>query len=151
MIILTKSPNDQDSILLMEELSNVLEKIYGNSGKHSFHMDQMSKDTSVFAVAYTKDMQPVGCGAILPYDTKIAEVKRVYAKEKGVGSHILQYLEEEAKKMKYTSLYVETRKINQGAVAFYLKHGYQTMKNYGPYKGRADAICFQKNIDSYQS
>lgn len=148
MNIRKKSPLDQEAVLLMEELSKTLESMTGNSGKHSFHAEDVTESRALFAVAYTDDECAVGCGAIRPVTKDIAEVKRMYARNKGegIGRQLLLYLQEEAKSMGYQVLYVETRKINQGAVAFYLKNGYQIIENYGNYKGREEAICFEKRI-----
>ena len=32
------------------------------------------------------------------------------------------------------------------AVRFYLTHGYRVCENYGKYKGREEAICFEKEV-----
>jgi ribosomal protein S18 acetylase RimI-like enzyme len=79
---------------------------------------------------------------------KIGEIKRMYAREagRGVGSSLLQALEERGRAFGYQTLWLETRRINKGAVKFYLKHGYKVRENYGPYIGRAVAVCFEKNL-----
>ncbi|HBZ2419723.1 TPA: GNAT family N-acetyltransferase, partial [Klebsiella pneumoniae] len=32
------------------------------------------------------------------------------------------------------------------AVAFYVKHNYQRIANYGPYVGKDKAVCFSKHL-----
>jgi len=65
-------------------------------------------------VVATLENEPIGCGSIREIDSYTAEVL------------------------------CETRKINTVAVAFYLKSGFKRIENYGVYKGRDDAVCFQK-------
>jgi ribosomal protein S18 acetylase RimI-like enzyme len=41
---------------------------------------------------------------------------------------------------------LETRKVNKKAVAFYLAKGYKVIENFGKYRGREEAVCFEKRI-----
>lgn len=148
MRIIETQPNTQDAINLMEELSNSLEFITGDSGENSFNSNDVSVPRSLFVVAYNEDGEAIGCGAIRPINEAIAEVKRMFAKTKaiGVGSEIFQHLENEAQKLGYSALWLETRLINKKAVSFYEKRGYHRISNYGKYVNRPEAICFEKNI-----
>ncbi|MDS7802569.1 hypothetical protein PTQ56_26470, partial [Klebsiella michiganensis] len=56
------------------------------------------------------------------------------------------YLEGEAKSLGYNEIRLETRKVNTHAVAFYVKHNYQRIANYGPYVGKDEAVCFSKHL-----
>ena len=141
------SLNCEEAVRLRAELSKELKAITGNGGEASFHAEAMEEGKSTFLIAY-EDQNAVGCGAIYPYTEEIAEIKRVYAKErgKGIGTAILQQLEEKASILGYQKIYIETRKKNEGAVRFYLTHGYRVCENYGKYKGREEAICFEKEV-----
>lgn len=148
MKIIEKNPNESDAVLLMEELSETLEKITGASGKNSFNSEDVCVPRSLFVIAYDEKDEPIGCGAIRPIDENIAEVKRMYAKAKakGVGTKILLYLEMQAKKLGYSGIWLETRLINEEAVSFYKKKGYCKIPNYGKYSGNTEAICFEKKL-----
>jgi N-acetylglutamate synthase-like GNAT family acetyltransferase len=148
MRIIETQPNTQDAISLMEQLSNSLEVITGDSGKNSFNSNDVCVPRSLFVVAYNEDGEAMGCGAIRPINEDIAEVKRMFAKTKavGVGSEILQHLENQARKLGYSALWLETRLINKRAVSFYEKRGYHRISNYGKYVNKPEAICFEKNI-----
>jgi ribosomal protein S18 acetylase RimI-like enzyme len=61
-----------------------------------------------------------------------------------VGAAVLAHLEAQA--AGYQALWLETRKVNSRAVAFYLKHGYVITPNYGKYVGRDEAVCFSKTL-----
>lgn len=148
MKIIEKNPNESDAILLMEELSQTLETITGASGKNSFNSEDVCVQRSLFVIAYDEKEEPVGCGAIRPIDENVAELKRMFAKvkSKGVGTHILSYLEMQAKKFGYSAIWLETRLINEDAVSFYKKNGYSKIPNYGKYVDNPKAICFEKKL-----
>ncbi|TCV91356.1 acetyltransferase (GNAT) family protein [Biostraticola tofi] len=65
----------------------------------------------------------------------------------GIGAALLRFLENQAVELGYRQLWLETRRINQRAVAFYMKQGYEVIANYGPYIGREEAICLSKVLD----
>lgn len=147
--IIVKSPYDSDAVSLLEELSKSLEDITGDTGKHSFDPSDVCVTRSLFVVAYDEGGKALGCGGIRPINECTAEMKRMFAKvkEKGIGSEILYYLEKEAIKLGYSTLWVETRIINEAAVSFYKKNGYVQIINYGKYAYDSRAICFEKKID----
>lgn len=148
MKIIEVQPNTQDAIDLMEELSESLKSITGNSGKSSFNPNDVCVPRSLFVIAYDENDEAIGCGALRPINNEIAEVKRMFAKTKsiGVGSEILQYLENRAKKFGYSAIWLETRLINKRAVSFYEKKYYHRISNYGRYVNRPESVCFEKNI-----
>jgi hypothetical protein len=148
MIIVETHPSTRDAVDLMEELSESLKLITGDSGKSSFNPNDVCVPRSLFVVAYDEDGKAIGCGAIRPINEDIAEVKRMFAKTKaiGVGSEILHYLEKQAQKMGYSVLWLETRLINKRAVSFYERRGYHHISNYGKYVNKPEAVCFEKNI-----
>lgn len=148
--MLTMQIADADSpeaTLLMRELSEELTRITGNSGTASFDVDDMRDARSVFAIARL-DGEPVGCGAIRSYNERVAELKRMYAKHKGigVGTSLLAFLEQESVRLGYKRILLETRRVNEAAIRFSLANGYEVCENYGRYAGRAEAICFSKKL-----
>lgn len=148
MKIIEKSSNTPEAIILMNELSEILESITGDSGKKSFNTNDICGSNAVFVIAYNQNEEAIGCGAIRPIDEKTAEVKRMYVKTKakGVGTEILCYLEKRAQEIGYSVLCLETRLINKRAVSFYEGRGYHRILNYGKYVNKPEAICFEKSI-----
>ena len=139
--------SSSDAVTLMKELSDELYAITGSSGQSSFQPASLNSDRSVFLVCYRNNI-PVGCGVLQTYSDKIAEIKRVYSKEKhrGIGKSIIKELEIKAQEFNYEKIYLETRKINKNAVDFYLSQNYLICENYGKYQGSTEAICFMKNL-----
>ncbi|MFC5451653.1 GNAT family N-acetyltransferase [Paenibacillus aestuarii] len=148
-IVQPEDPNSQDAKSLMELLSDTLKSITGDSGKKSFNVTDITVPRSLFVIARNQQGEPIGCGAIRPIDTSIAELKRMYAKSKsnGVGSAILSYLEEQSLNFGYSQIWLETRLVNQKAVSFYKNKGYIRIDNYGKYLNREECICLGKLLN----
>ena len=145
-IITPENPESGDAIGLLNELSESLTSITGNSGSASFDATDVSVPRSLFVVARNMEQKAVGCGALRPISNDVAEIKRMYSNERGAGSAILKYLETKAFEMNYREVWLETRRVNEYAVNFYLRHGFQPIPNYGKYLGNPDAICFAKTL-----
>ena len=148
-----ESIDSLDAALLLGELSAALKSITGNGGETSFDTSDMADARARFVVARDVQGKALGCGAIRPMDAESAELKRMYARlsRAGVGSALLLRLEQEATALGYRFIRLETRKVNERAVSFYLRHGFQIIPNYGKYVGRDEAVCFEKllNCDNF--
>ncbi len=143
-----ESPFSADAVSLMDELSKCLHDITGNSGRSSFDANDVCNDKAIFVIARNQSGKAIGCGSFRPVNEVTAEVKRMYAKEKGmgIGNKILSYLEHQAHNMGYKTLCLETRIVNAGAVSFYEQNGYEKIPNYGKYAERTDSVCFEKDL-----
>ena len=63
-----------------------------------------------------------------------------------MGAAILGFLEAQALQLGFTTLWLETRVVNHRAVAFYERHGYQKIPNFGKYIGNSEAVCLGKQL-----
>ena len=83
----------KDAVQLINQLSDILSKITGSSGKSSFNNDDVKNDRSIFVIGRING-KPAGCGAIREISKDTAELKRMYAvnKGKGTGKEILIYI-----------------------------------------------------------
>lgn len=147
--IIETKPNDIDVEPLIEALSIELEQRFGSSGKNSFQ-EWDDTDTRFVFVKAMQGNEVIGCGAIRPISNEVAEIKRMYAKynRQGIGKAVLDYLENKALSLGYKEVWLETRRLNHEACAFYLKHHYQEIPNYGKYIGNEKAICFGNDLTS---
>ena len=151
MIIQTCDPDCADAQVLVTELSAALAAITGESGAASFSAHDARVERALFVVARDADGALLGCAALRALDggaAEIGEIKRMYARpgKRGVGAALLAHLEGAARGFGYSALWLETRRINARAVAFYLDHGYRQIPNYGKYVGRPEAVCFGKPL-----
>jgi GNAT superfamily N-acetyltransferase len=148
--VLTIAPADPDSPdarALLGELGAALAAITGSDGAASFDPADVRGARACFLVARNAAGRSVGCGALRPLADGIAELKRMYARPgSGAGRPLLAALERQAAAFGYTEVWLETRRVNARAVAFYEKHGYRVIPNYGKYAGRADAVCLGKRM-----
>jgi putative acetyltransferase len=136
-----------EAVRLMRELSETLLAVTGRSGESSFRTSEMAHPRALFAVAFL-DSAPAGCGAIREFSPDTAELKRMYARVKGrgVGKALLSFLEQQAARLNYRKIILETGTVNVGAVRFYRSNGYEVCENYGEYAGREDSVCFVKDL-----
>jgi GNAT superfamily N-acetyltransferase len=134
--------------VLMDALSDALAAITGDPGRSSFDPADLRGPRACFALARDVGGRAVGCGALRPLREDVAEIKRMFARPDaaGAGSAVLRFLEDEARRLGYAALWLETRVANARAVAFYGRHGYARIPNYGRYVGRPEAACFAKTL-----
>lgn len=145
--IAAADPALPEATALLDELSACLADITGSSGRSSFDLEDVRLPGALFVLARNAAGEAVGCGAFRPMGEGTAEVKRMYAQFAGAGFAILTHLEAAAREFGYHRLRLETRLVNQRAVAFYEKHGYARIPNFGEYAGRTEAVCFEKIIN----
>lgn len=142
-----RDPAHPDAATLLKALSAALQTITGCGGDASFDARDVRGEGAVFLVGYTEGGEPVACGGYRTLGGGAAEVKRVYAAQRGAGRPLLMALEARACADGYTRLMCETRRVNARAVAFYLRAGWRVCENYGKYAGRPEAVCFEKILE----
>lgn len=143
-------PASPDGMCLLAALSRSLQRITGSSGVASFQLSDIQLQGACFAIARQPDGTPVGCGALRPLQPGVVDLKRMFAVlgSKGVGSAVLAFLESKASEFGYGQVWLETRKFNQRAIAFYERHGYGPIATFGRYVGRPEAVCLGKQLPS---
>lgn len=142
-----RSVTSTDAMLLLEELNETLIGIIGNNGTMHVHLDDFSRERSVFLIGYADD-KPVCCAGIRCEDAETGEIKRVYSRpnREGWGRQLMAALEAWAKTQGYRRLILECREKNSHALEFYRKSGYAVCANYPPYVGVSDAVCMDKRL-----
>jgi GNAT superfamily N-acetyltransferase len=145
-------PESSEAQLLLACLSQTLQQITGSSGAASFDVNDVKVEGACFVIGRLAGGFPVACGALRPLQPGVAELKRMFAlpNTKGAGSAVLAFLEQKASELGYGQIWLETRKVNERAVAFYKRHGYHPIINFGRYVGRTEAICLGKRIPTLQ-
>jgi GNAT superfamily N-acetyltransferase len=107
-------------------------------------------DTAVFLLARDVQGRAVGCGALRELGGGLGEVKRMYVvserRRSGVAAAVLAALEAEAFTWGWTHLRLETGTLQPDAIAFYERHGYRRIENYGPYVGEPLSVCYERPL-----
>ncbi|KAK45680.1 acetyltransferase [Caballeronia jiangsuensis] len=143
-----EDPASHDGQVLLDELSAMLTVFSGDGGQSRFHIADFRSSNGMFYVARSTLGEPLGCGAFWHFDTRTAELKRIYSRPgaSGVGKAILEQLEVDAAASGYRRLVLETRAVNKRAIRFYERNGFTPIQRYGAYMGQPDACCFEKMV-----
>lgn len=136
-------PNNPEYQKLIVELNQTLQALTDDSGESSFNVEQYHSKQDCIIVAY-KDGQPVGTGSIRYLSNSRCEIKRMYAKEPGVGKHLVAELETQAVSLGYSEVVLSTRRINDRAIKIYRKLKFIETEGYGKYAGVERSVCMKK-------
>ena len=148
LVILAVDAASPDAQQLLDELSDVLLRMNGDSGRASFDVEAATPRGG-FYLARDGAGALLGCAALRPLgeaESTIGELKRMYARpgSAGVGAALLAHVEAQARRHGYQALHLSTRVVNSRAVAFYARHGYVPVLAWGKYVGAAQSICLGK-------
>ena len=116
--------------------------------EHAFYAQYNKIDKIRNVVVVYENKNAVGCGAFKEYSRRVAEIKRMYVREKmrgrGIAGKILAELETWAKELDFSECILETGLKQPEAVRLYQKSGYDIIPNYGQYEGIANSVCMRK-------
>ena len=104
----------------------------------------------VFLVTRDDHGRAVACGGVCRFDAARAELKRMYvsppARGTGLGRRLLEALEDEARRLGYSGIVLETGDQQPEALGLYVSAGYGPIPCYGVYASRALSMCFEKTL-----
>ena len=109
----------------------------------------VSVPRSVFIIARVEG-NAVGCGALVPMEDEIAEIKRMFVlpeqRGRGIAKKILERLGGFAQDFEYDRIRLETGIKQPESIALYGKAGFYRVPNFPPFEGDRTAVCFEKRI-----
>jgi len=101
------------------------------------------------------DGAAVACGGVRTCDggpPGVGEIKRMYVDKavrgRGLGRVLLAALEDEARRLGYGRLWLETGTAQPEALHLYGTAGWTPIPRYGEYKNEDDSRCFEKVVGS---
>ena len=101
----------------------------------------------IYVVAWLKDVA-VGCGAIRELDPSRAEIQRMYVhrvyRRRHFGRAILQHLENEARRLGYSRLLLETGDRQSPAMALYEASGFHRTPPFGRHVDDPTSVCYER-------
>jgi putative acetyltransferase len=151
---ITVSPEDPKSADARQLLNAFVEEVrrrYDEPPADVGYFDPalVSAPGSVFLVARVEG-RAVGCGALVPMEDKIVEIKRMFVLPKergrGVAKKILQALQAYAQEFDYDRIQLETGIKQPESIALYGKFGFYRVPNFPPFEEDRTAVCFEKRI-----
>lgn len=120
---------------------------------HSFYAQFNQIDSIKEAVIAYHQRLPVACGAIKPFSSTAAEVKRMFVhpdyRKQGIAAQIVTELENWAIELGFSTTVLETGKKQPEAIALYQKIGYHITPNYGQYIGVENSVCMTKSLNNH--
>jgi len=141
--------SDPDFQQLVQRLNQYLLEQYG--GLQDFYSQFNKIDNIQHVLVVYVDQSPAGCGCFKPFDAGSVEVKRMFVADehrgKGLGSAVLNGLEEWAAELGYKRMVLEMGNRQPEAAILYPKAGYRIIPNYGQYIGMEEtSICMEKGL-----
>jgi GNAT superfamily N-acetyltransferase len=140
--------NNRDFIELCHLLDDYLNDLVGGEENRSEYLQYNTLEDIHDVVLAYEDKTPIGCASFKYYDKGIAEVKRVFVKEKyrgnGVSKQLMRLLEQRATEKGYCKLILESGALLVEAMGLYNKIGYTVIEKYGQYKDMEESICMEK-------
>lgn len=108
------------------------------------------KDRTKNVVVARKGDELVGFGIMTYYEEQanldLLAVKMIY-RRRGVGKQVVKWLEEVALTAGIYNIFVQVRKINNGAIKFYKRLGFEIIdEKSGYYRGQETGVIMSKNI-----
>jgi putative acetyltransferase len=109
----------------------------------------VSVPKSVFLVARVEG-RAVGCGALVPMEDDVVEIKRMFVlpheRGHGIAKKILDRLQSLAQEFDYDRIRLETGTKQPESIALYGKSGFYRVPNFPPFENDRTAVCFEKRI-----
>jgi GNAT superfamily N-acetyltransferase len=137
---------DPDFQSLVKELDKDLRIRDGED--HAFFAQFNKTDMIKHVVLLYQDTEPLACGAFKHYDADTMEIKRMFVplphRNKGLASQLLGELESWCKELGIKRCVLETGEKQPEAIRLYHKNKFNVIPNFGPYKGIASSVCFEK-------
>ena len=140
-----------DVVLLTEAQQEEMRDLYEGVGDIG-----PSRDAAMFEPPHglflvgRMDGRAAACGGVCRFDDTRAELKRMYVAPEvrglGFGRRILEALEDEARRLGYTKIVLETGERQIESLGLYTSSGYEQIPCYGPYAPRAWSRCFEKML-----
>jgi GNAT superfamily N-acetyltransferase len=96
------------------------------------------------------DGEAVACGGLARYDDMTGEIRRMYvvpsARGRGLSRRILEALEDEARRLGYSLVRLETGNQQAEAIGLYVSAGFGPIPRYGPFADDPRSVCFEKRL-----
>jgi len=111
--------------------------------------DQFAEPGGSFLVAYL-DGVPVGCVGLRRHDAERVEVKRMFVRGphrgRGVARALVRASEDEARRLGYRVVLMESGTAQPEAMALYESSGYLPTPGFGYYKDSPLNRCYAKSL-----
>ena len=141
--------DDATSHALIAELQEEYVDRYGGPDVTPVDPDEFAPPRGAFLVL-TVDSEPVACAGLRRHDDQRVEVKRMFVRRpfrrRGLSRGLLAAVEDEAVRLGYRRILLETGSAQPEAVALYRSSGYDQISGFGYYADEPGNLCFAKDL-----
>ncbi|GAB3023358.1 MULTISPECIES: GNAT family N-acetyltransferase [Oleiagrimonas] len=140
-----------DVACLLDEHLRDMRAVSPPESKHALDLDSLRAPDITFWTAH-RNGRLIGCGALKALDAEHGEIKsmRIDAacRGQGVGSMLLQHIEQEARRRGYTRLSLETGSMDffLPARALYARHGFTPCPPFAAYRPDPNSVFMTKRL-----
>jgi len=149
LVIEDVDPQGADALALLHEASIDARALYPElfAGTSQSATNGPLVERGVYVIAYIND-RPLACGALRPLSRSTAEVRRMYVhrdhRRRGLARAVLQHLEQEAARLGYSRLVLETGLKQLPAMGLYEASGFQRIAPFGEYVNDPTSVCYER-------
>lgn len=147
--IAVEAPRQPDVLALLREGDDFALALYPAENYYGLDIDALEKPGVALLVA-RDGATVVGTAALVDNGDATAELKRMFvsptARGLGVGSLLLGAVEDRARDLGIRVLRLETGLPQAAAIAFYEKHGFAHIPQFGQYVGDPTSVCMEKAL-----
>lgn len=138
-----------DAQALISLLDQELQVEYAPEHVHPVDFDSFHPDGGVFVVGYDEG-KPIACGGLRPLNETEVELKRMFVIEaqrgRGVSRAVLRFLEDQARRLGFETLVLETGDAQDAAIGLYSTAGFDRVESFGEYAAGVRSVCFAKRL-----
>ena len=150
-VIVEERPDTADAMQLIAELEAVLAPLYQPQSRHGLSVEKLLREGVHFFVTRLDDF-PAGCGGIKLFETKYAEIKRMYVRPRfrglGLARLMLNHLAEFSRQHGVVVLRLETGIHQLEAIRLYEGFGFHRIPPFGDYRQDPVSLCYEKRLDA---
>jgi GNAT superfamily N-acetyltransferase len=141
--------DDATSALLIEEVQEEYVVRYGGPDHTPVDPDEFAEPDGAFLLLSLAG-EPVACVGLRRHDATQAEVKRMFVRRpfrgRGISRQLLTVVEDEARRLGYQRILLETGRAQPEAVGLYRSSGYEQIPGFGYYADAPGNLCFAKDL-----
>jgi putative acetyltransferase len=150
--IAVEHPDQPEIRGLIDELNDYLLSLYRPEDCYHLTIEELCRPDVTFFVA-RRGQEAIGCGALRRLGDGMGEVKRMFtlpaARGAGVGRHILEAIEADARRAGCERLVLETGELQPHAMGLYLSAGFTRCGAYADYPDDGASVFMEKRLAAH--
>lgn len=140
---------DHDDAVRLRAAARIeVDRIYGRPADVGRPLTEATAAAHVLARDTTGTA--LGTGSLTAAGDGVFEVRRLFVRPdwrgRGIGDALLLELLAQAEELQAPAVVAETGILQPHAVSLFLRHGFQRIRPFGPYREQAGSICFARPL-----